>query len=93
MKTSLILGLSTLLVLANCAGSLAPKAMTPAEIKEKCEQERREAAGPTGSVTVGTNSKTGAFGDVSVTVNDKFLRGLDPDTVYSTCIDRYSAQN
>ncbi len=60
--------------------------MNPERAAERCEERARAAQGPTGSVTIGVNSKTGGFSRASVGVSSDFLRGRDPDAVYDECV-------
>ncbi|SMX39157.1 hypothetical protein [Octadecabacter ascidiaceicola] len=77
-----------LFALAACA----PVPVTPERAAEICEEKARAAQGPTGSVTVGTNSNTGGFGGVEIGVSSDFLAGRDPLEVYNECIfDRTGA--
>ena len=68
------------------ASACAPVPMSPERAAEICEEKARAAQGPTGSVTVGTNSDDGPFSRVEIGVNSDFLRGLDPLEVYESCV-------
>ena len=57
-----------------------------AVVAEQCEERARAAQGPTGQLTVGTNSSSGSFVDASVGVSADFLRGADPIAVYERCV-------
>jgi len=70
------------LALAACT----PVPVSPERAAEICEEKARAAQGPTGRVTVGTNSSTGGFGAVEIGVTSDFLRGLDPVDVYEECV-------
>ena len=77
-----------LLVLAACT----PVPVTPERAAEICEEKARAAQGPTGRVTVGTNSNSGGFGGVEIGVSSDFIAGRDPLEVYNQCIfDRTGA--
>ena len=77
-----------LLVLAACT----PVPDSPERVAEICEDKARAAQGPTGGVTVGTNSRTGGFAGVEIGVSSDFIRGRDPLEVYSQCVfDRTGA--
>ena len=77
-----------LLVLSACT----PVPVSPERAAEICEDKARAAQGPTGSVTVGTNSRTGGFGGVEIGVTSDFFAGRDPLEVYAQCIfDRTGA--
>ncbi len=65
-----------------------PRTYTLAEAKAICEDERRDAQGPRSSVTLGTNSERGGFANMSISLNDSFIRGQDPDVVYADCMSR-----
>jgi hypothetical protein len=74
------------------ASACTPVPISPERAADICEQKARDAQGPTGSVTIGTNSRTGAFGRAENGVNSDFLRGLDPLEVYENCVfDRTGA--
>lgn len=78
-----------LMVLAACT----PQPIDPVRAAEICEDRARAAQAPTGRVTVGTNSRTGAFGGVQVGVSSDFLTGRDPLEVYTECVrDRTGAE-
>ncbi|MBT8412037.1 MAG: hypothetical protein KJP02_09605 [Octadecabacter sp.] len=68
------------------ASACAPVPMSPERAADICEEKARAAQGPTGSVTVGTNSDDGPFSRVEIGVNSDFLRGLDPMEVYVDCV-------
>ena len=76
------------LVLAACA----PAPVTPERAAEICEERARAAQGPTGGVIIGTNSRTGGFGGVSVGLSSDFIAGRDPVAIYEACVfDRTGA--
>lgn len=61
-------------------------------VAEICEEKARAAQGPTGSVTVGTNGRTGAFAGAEIRISSDFLTGRDPVEVYTECVfDRTGA--
>ena len=79
-------------VLLFALAACAPVPVTPERAAEICEEKARAAQGPTGSVTVGTNSSSGGFGGVEIGVSSDFLAGRDPLEVYNQCIfDRTGA--
>ncbi|HCP80738.1 MAG TPA: hypothetical protein DIT67_03815 [Octadecabacter sp.] len=79
-------------VLLFALAACAPVPVTPERAAEICEEKARAAQGPTGSVTVGTNSNTGGFSDVEIGISSDFLAGRDPLEVYNQCIfDRTGA--
>lgn len=74
------------------ASACAPVPADPEQAADICEQKARDAQGPIGSVTIGTNSRDGGFARASIGVNSDFLRGLDPLEVYEACVfDRTGA--
>ena len=77
-----------LISLAACA----PTPITPQQAAEICEERARAAQGPTGSVTVGTNSSSGGFAGAEIGLSSDFLSGRDPLEVYEECVfDRTGA--
>lgn len=84
MKTAAAL---SLLVLGACAAPI-----TPERAAEICEQRAQDAQGPTGGVTLGSNSRTGPFASVEIGVSSDFIAGRDPLEVYEACVfDRTGA--
>jgi len=80
--------LSAICVVAGC--DLPP--LSPDRAAEICEERARAAQGPTGRVTVGSNSNSGPFGGVEIGVSSDFVAGRDPLEVYEQCIfDRTGA--
>lgn len=63
-------------------------ATTPERAAIQCEERAIRAAGPTGSATVGINSSSGAFSELSVGVTGDFIAGRDPVAVYQSCYTR-----
>ncbi len=86
MKPIFVLSLISVSILSACEQQ--PRTYTTAQAQAICEGERRDAQGPRTNMTIGTNSRTGAFGGVSVSFNDKYLRGIDPQTAYDDCMKR-----
>ena len=75
------------LSLAGCAVPADPEA-----VHRLCEDRARAAQGPTGEVTVGTNSTTGGFSRVEIGITSDFIAGRDPVQVYDQCVfDRTGA--
>lgn len=65
---------------------------SPERVAEICEERARDAQGPTGGVTIGTNSETGGFASVEIGVSTDFIAGRDPLEVYEQCVfDRTGA--
>lgn len=52
----------------------------------QCEERAREAAGPTGRVTIGANSEDGPFASVRIGITSDALAGRDPLEVFETCV-------
>ena len=76
------------LVLAGCT----PVLVSPEQVVEICQEKARSAQGPTGSASVGTNSRTGGFGSVEIGISSDFITGRDPVKVYEQCFyDRTGA--
>ncbi len=84
-KLGLCLGLAALAF--GCEQT--PKTYTAAQVKEICEEERRDAQGPRTNVSIGANSVSGLVGGVGISFNDKYIRGVDPDTAYQQCLERF----
>lgn len=70
-----------LMVLSACATKV-----DPARAADRCEERARWAQGPTGGMTVGVNSKSGAFVDAEIGISSDFLRGADPNVLYDRCV-------
>ncbi len=85
MKISLV-ALLTLSALSAC--DTTPRQYTYQEARKICLDERRDAEGPRGNVTFGATSRGNGFGGATISINDKFIRGLDPDVVYEQCMNR-----
>ena len=60
--------------------------MDPEHAAQLCEQRARAAQGPTGSVTLGANSRSGGFVGGEIGVTGDFLTGRDPHEVYEDCV-------
>lgn len=66
--------------------------VSPERAADFCEDRARAAQGPTGGVTIGTNSRTGGFASVEIGVSSDFVAGRDPLEVYRSCVfDRTGA--
>lgn len=64
----------------------------PARVADECEERARAAQGPTASVTIGANNRSGGFAEGSIGITSDFLRGIDPVQVYERCVfDRTGA--
>jgi hypothetical protein len=73
-------------VLFVALAACAPAPVTLERAAEICEERARAAQGPTGRVTVGTNSNSGGFGGVEIGVSSDFVAGRDPLEVYAECV-------
>ena len=80
MRGFVAIGLTVLAV----SGCTLPYA-TPENAAKQCAERARAAKAPTGSITIGTNSKSGGFTNASIGVSSDFLSGRDPDVVYDEC--------
>lgn len=83
-----LVGVLGLLALTACGAPL----LSPEQAALVCEERAREAQAPTGSVTVGTNSRTGGFGGIAIGVTSDYLMGRDPLQVYEDCVMSRSGQ-
>ena len=88
MSVLRLVGVLGLVALAACEAPL----LSPEQAALVCEERAREAQAPTGSVTVGANSRTGGFGGVSIGVTSDYLMGRDPVQVYEDCVMARSGQ-
>jgi hypothetical protein len=70
------------LALAACE----PQPMDPLRAAEICEERARAAQGPTASVTVGSNTRSGPFSSAQIGVTSDFLSGRDPLEIYESCV-------
>lgn len=82
MRQVLIGAMALAALLAACT----PVPVDPEEAARECEERARAAQGPTGTVTAGVNSETGAYTGVSIGITTDFLMGADPMEVYSDCV-------
>lgn len=76
-------GLALCAVAASCG---PPPPVSPERAAEICAERARAAAGPTGAVRIGANSRTGVETGVAVGLSSDYLRGRDPQEVYRTCV-------
>ncbi len=60
--------------------------------ESKCADRARASMGPTGSVSVGLNSKTGVSTGARIGVSSDFLMGKDPQEVYFSCMQQLTGQ-
>lgn len=73
-----------LLPLALAACETQP--MDPERAAQVCEQRARAAQGPTGSVTLGANSRSGGFVGGEIGLSGDYISGRDPVAVYEECV-------
>lgn len=78
-----------LLAISACTTTL--QTMTRAEAISLCQEKANNASSPTYNATIGVNSNTGAFGGLSISLSDAYLRGLDPEVVYESCMNDLAA--
>jgi hypothetical protein len=79
------------LVLAGVA-ACTPVPVDPERVAQQCEERARAAQGPTGTVTIGANSRSGPSVGASVGVTGDFLAGRDPMQVYESCVFQRTGQ-
>jgi hypothetical protein len=77
-----------LAALAACA----PLPVDPEQVAQDCEERARAAQGPTGTLTIGANSRSGPSVEGSIGVTGDFLAGRDPLQVYSSCVYQRTGQ-
>lgn len=77
-----IIATSILLFLAACT----PVPISPERAAAICEAQARAAQGPTGRVSIGTNSNTGPFTNAEIGISGDYLAGRDPVEVYTQCV-------
>ncbi len=90
-KTSV--NISILLAIPALLSACQPKIYSQEEITETCTEERLDAEGVRGGVTVGANSVTGPQVGVSLRISDSYIRGLDPQSVYDQCVQKLNNHN
>lgn len=73
-------------------GACAPVPVDPERVAQQCEERARAAQGPTGSVTIGVNSRSGPSVGASIGVTGDFLAGRDPMQVYESCVFQRTGQ-
>ena len=66
-------------------GLVACGPIAPERAAQICEKRAQKADGPFGSVTIGSNSKSGPFASGEIGISTDYLRGTDPMTVYERC--------
>lgn len=70
----------------------APRPVDPERVAQQCEERARAAQGPTGSMTLGLNSRSGPSVGASIGVTGDFLAGRDPMQVYIDCVMQRTGQ-
>ncbi|MBB3712743.1 hypothetical protein FHS00_002338 [Limimaricola variabilis] len=83
---------AALLALPLLAAACTQTPLSPLDAARVCEQRARQAQGPSGSVSVGANSRSGLSTGISIGVTDDYLRGRDPYEVYEDCVVARSGQ-
>jgi hypothetical protein len=82
LRIALLLPLA---LLAAC--ETTPQTFTYAQAVAICQDQARSAAGPRGEAEIGFGSD-GPSTSLSLTFDGNFLRGRDPNVVYTECLDR-----
>ncbi len=88
MTRTLPIALLLILALTGCATPY----LTPERAAQICEVRARAAQGPTGSITLGVNSRSGPLAGAQIGVTSDFLQGRDPLAVYEECVYQRSGQ-
>ena len=70
----------------------APQPVDPERVAQQCEERARAAQGPTGSMTLGLNSRSGPSMGAAIGVTGDFLAGRDPMQVYIDCVMQRTGQ-
>ncbi len=78
---------ATLLIVAVSACETTPQIYTNAQAIDLCEDKARSAAGPRGEAEFGFGTE-GTSAGLSLSFDESFLRGRDPNIVYTECLDR-----
>lgn len=73
-------------------GACAPAPVDLERVAQDCEQRARAAQGPTGTVSIGVNSRSGPRVEGAIGVTGDFLAGRDPMRVYDTCVFQRTGQ-
>ena len=69
---------------AACLAACGP--ISPERAAELCEDRAREAAGPTGEVSIGVNSDGEIISGFEIGISSDYLRGRDPQLIYEQCV-------
>lgn len=66
--------------------------VSPERAADICEDRARSAAGPTGEIGVGVNSRDGLRSSVELEITSDYILGRDPYMVYEQCVRNMSGQ-
>lgn len=80
------------LLMLTTAAACAPQPVDPERVAQQCEERARAAQGPTGSMTIGMNSRSGPSVGAAIGVTGDFLAGRDPMQVYIDCVMQRTGQ-
>lgn len=80
------------MLLLAALGGCSPRPVDPERIAQQCEERARAAQGPTGSMTIGINSRSGPSVGASIGMTGDFLAGRDPMQVYIDCVFQRTGQ-
>jgi len=75
---------------ATCIVACGP--VSPELAADECEEQARQAAGPTGKAEIGVNSDREATSSITIGVTSDFLLGKDPRQVYDDCVFQKTGQ-
>jgi hypothetical protein len=79
---------SAVLLIAAVSGcETTPRIYTNAQAIALCEDKARSAAGPRGEAEFGFGTE-GTSAGLSLSFDESFLRGRDPNVVYTECLDQ-----
>ena len=76
------------LLLVSCVGT-SDKSFTTEQIVKVCLDQKEKAEAPEATVSF-SNSKKGNNVGLSLSFSSDFVRGADPNTVYSDCVKKLS---
>jgi hypothetical protein len=79
-------------VVAGGMAACAPVPVDPERVAQQCEARAQAAQGPTGSVSIGVNSRSGPSVGAAIGVTGDFLAGRDPMQVYESCVFQRTGQ-
>ena len=81
-----------LAVMGACALLAACGPMTVERAERACFDRARLAAGPRGTVKVGTGSGGGVRAGLSLELSSDYFQGRDPSALYDSCVMQKSGQ-